>query len=162
VSDRIRFHGHEGEGAKMAREIAGRLKLGNELTDAIERLVADHLRVNHVREMKLSTLKRFLRRDDIGDLLKLIKADCIGSHGDLELHDFAVAKLAELAAADAQAGLRPEPLADGADLITWGYLPGPAFKEILTAIEDEQLEGRLTDKEAAKEFVEARFKKYNR
>ncbi len=51
------------------------------------------------------------------------------------------------------AGLRPEPLLDGADLIVMGYRPGPVFKEILTAVEDEQLEGRLADKNEAQAFV---------
>lgn len=158
VTDRIRFHGHEGLGADMSRAVLQRFKLSNELIDACCSLVADHLRFNHVKEMKLSTLKRLLRRDDIGDLLALLKADCLGSHGDLELYDIAVAKRAEFSAVEAGASLRPEPLIDGADLIAWGYVPGRQFKDILGAVEDEQLEGRLADKEAAKAYVLKNFK----
>jgi poly(A) polymerase len=159
VSDRIRFHGHESAGAEMARAICARLKLSGELTDGVCALVADHLRLDPIKRMKLSTLKRLLRRDDLEDLLALHKADCLGSHGDLELYVIARAKQAEFARADAADSLRPEPLLDGADLIAWGYDPGPAFKEILTVVEDEQLEGRLADKAAARAFVEGRFTK---
>jgi poly(A) polymerase len=157
VADRIRFHGHEGEGAVMARAILQKLKLSNELIDACCLLVADHLRFNQIKDMRLATLKRLLRRPDIGDLLVLLKADCLGSHGDLELYDLAKAKRAEFAGEEAARSLRPEPLLDGADLIVMGYQPGPIFKEILTAVEDEQLEGKLTDKKTAMDLVAEKF-----
>ena len=152
-TDRLRFHGHEAQGAAVAAAVLERMKLGREVTDAACALVADHLRLDPIRQMRLSTLKRLLRRDDIEDLLALHKADCLGSHGSLELYDYARARQAEFAAADQAAGLRPEPLVDGADLIAWGHVPGPRFKEMLNAVEDEQLEGRLADKAAARDFI---------
>jgi poly(A) polymerase len=157
VSDRIRFHGHESLGAEQARAVCERMKLSNELCEGVATLVADHLRLAPIKEMRLATLKRLLRRDDLEDLLRLHKADCLGSHGNLELYDYARLRQKEFEGVEAAAGLRPDPLIDGADLIAWGYLPGPAFKEILGAVEDEQLEGRLADKTVAKNFVEARF-----
>lgn len=156
--DRIRFHGHEGVGADMLRAIAKRLKLSSALTDAAATLVADHLRLDPIKQMKLATLKRLLRRDDIEDLLALHKADCLGSHGSLEFYGIARAKQAEFASQDAAASLRPEPLLDGVDLIALGYTPGPLFKEMLYAVEEEQLEGNLRDKEAAKALVLQRWK----
>ena len=42
-----------------------------------------------------------------------------------------------------------KPLITGRDLIAAGYAPGPRFKEILTAVEDRQLEGTLRSKEEA-------------
>ena len=51
------------------------------------------------------------------------------------------------------AGLKPR----DDDLIDAGYSPGPRFKEILAAIEDGQLEGRLRDRDAAMEFVGQQF-----
>jgi hypothetical protein len=35
--------------------------------------------------------------------------------------------------------------------------PGPRFKEVLAAVEDAQLEGRLTSREAAMEYVQREF-----
>jgi poly(A) polymerase len=53
--------------------------------------------------------------------------------------------------------IRPTPLITGRDLIEAGYEPGPRFKEVLAAVEDAQLEGRLTSREAAMEFVLREF-----
>jgi poly(A) polymerase len=41
--------------------------------------------------------------------------------------------------------------------MTEGYKPGPRFKEILTAVEDAQLEGRLASHEAAIEYIRREF-----
>jgi poly(A) polymerase len=48
-------------------------------------------------------------------------------------------------------------LVSGEDLIAAGYKPGPRFKEILSAVEDAQLEGRLQSREQALEYVRAEF-----
>lgn len=155
--DRIRFNQHESTGAEMALEICRRLKMSANAMEAVVTLVADHLRLNPIKDMKLSTLKRLLRREDFGDLLELHRADCVASHGDLELYELAKAKLAEFEQVQAAESLRPAPLLDGADLISLGYKPGPQFAVILTALEDEQLEGRLVNKEKAIEFVKNKF-----
>lgn len=156
-TDRLRFHGHDNEGAVMTRKILDRLKMGKEVSEAASLLVADHLRLDPLRHMKVATLKRLMRREDIEDLLTLHMADCLGSHGDLELYYLARVKQRQLRAAREADGLRPAPLVDGGDLIAWGYTPGPAFKEILTAVEDEQLEGRVEDKDGARAFVESKY-----
>ncbi len=51
-------------------------------------------------------------------------------------------------------GLCPEPLISGADLIELGIAPGPAYKAILDAVYDEQLEGRIQTQPQAISFVE--------
>jgi len=155
--DRIRFNGHEGKGAEMARAIFKRLKLSGELSERAETLIADHLRLNPIKEMKLSTLKRLLRRDDFDELLELHRADCLASHGQLELWELAKAKKQEFERAAAAESLSPAALMDGADLISLGHEPGPLFKEILSALEDEQLEGRLTDKDQALAWVREKY-----
>ncbi|MGH7441884.1 MAG: hypothetical protein ACREKE_04335, partial [bacterium] len=88
------------------------------------------------------------------DLLRLHQADCLGSHQNLELYDLARAAQKDFEAHEA---LRPEPLVRGQDLIAWGYAPGPGFKDMLERVEDEQLEGRLVDKGAAKTFIELTY-----
>jgi poly(A) polymerase len=45
----------------------------------------------------------------------------------------------------------------GDDLLAAGYQPGPLFGEILSAVEDAQLEGELESREAAMEMVRERF-----
>jgi hypothetical protein len=49
------------------------------------------------------------------------------------------------------------PLITGDDLIAFGYMPGPQFKKILSAVEDGQLEGRLQTKDEAMAFVRTEF-----
>jgi poly(A) polymerase len=53
--------------------------------------------------------------------------------------------------------MRPERLITGHDLIKMGYVPGPQFSEILTAVEDAQLEGRVKDREEAVTLVQKQF-----
>jgi poly(A) polymerase len=55
------------------------------------------------------------------------------------------------------ATMRPSPLVTGDDLIADGRVPGPKFREILSAVEDAQLEGRLLSRDAALAFVRREF-----
>ena len=53
--------------------------------------------------------------------------------------------------------VRPTPLMTGRELIAAGYTPGPAFKEMLQAVEDAQLEGAIATAEEAMALVRERF-----
>jgi len=151
--DRIRFDGHVEVGTRMAEEICRRLRFSNDDTEQIAALVANHLRFADVRQMKESTFKRFVRLARFDEHLELHRLDCQGSHRDLSLHQFVKEKLAALPPDE----IRPAPLVTGDDLIAAGYAPGPRFKEILAAVEDAQLEGRLGAKAEALEFVRRQF-----
>ena len=152
-AERIRFHGHDAVGAKMAAAICGRLRMSNEARRIICTLVADHMRISHVREMRPSTLVRLLREPHFPELLQLHRADCLASHGKLDLYEFCQEQLADLK----KERLRPPRLISGRDLIALGLQPGPRFKEILTAVEDAQLEGQLDSYYAALRFVQRKF-----
>lgn len=145
VSDRIRFDQHVEVGAQTAETICRRLRLSKEETVRIVDLVRQHMRFMPVREMRPSTLKRFLRLPHFDEHLELHRLDCAGSHGDLSNWEFCREKLRELQQED----LRPARLLSGKDLIEQGYLPGPLFKQILSALEEAQLEGELSDREGA-------------
>jgi poly(A) polymerase len=151
--DRIRFDGHVEVGTKMAEEICRRLRFSSGDTEQIAALVANHLRFADVRQMKESTFKRFVRLPRFEEHLELHRLDCRGSHRDLSLYQFVKEKLAALPPEE----IRPTPLLTGDDLITAGYAPGPRFKQILAAVEDAQLEGRLEAKPQALEFVRRHF-----
>ena len=51
----------------------------------------------------------------------------------------------------------PKPLIDGNDLIRLGYKPGRIFTKIINRVVDLQLEGMLSSKEEAIEFVLKEF-----
>ena len=147
--DRIRFDGHAEIGTKMAAEICRRFRLSNDDTDQVLSLVANHMRFGDVQRMKDSTLKRFFRLPRFEQHLELHRLDCQSSHRDLSLYEFAKEKFHTLPAEQ----IRPMPLITGADLIAAGYQPGPQFKELLTAVEDAQLDGKISTKEEAMELV---------
>jgi poly(A) polymerase len=152
-ADRIRFDGHVDVGVKMAEEICGRLHFSNDDTEQILALIANHMRFAHAKQMSQSTLKRFLRLPRFEEHLDLHRMDCLASNGILTSYNFVQEKLAETPVA----AMRPVPLITGDDLIAAGYEPGPRFKEILRAVEDGQLEGRLASREAALQFVAREF-----
>ena len=151
--DRIRFDGHVEIGVKMAAEICARLRFSNDETDQILALVDNHMRFGDVERMKESTLKRFLRLPEFDEHLELHRIDCLSSHGQLDAYDYVREQLHSLP----PEAIRPAPLVTGDDLIGAGYEPGPRFKEILSAVEDAQLEGRLNTRDAAMEYVRREF-----
>jgi poly(A) polymerase len=150
--DRIRFDGHAEIGTKMAAEICRRFRLSNDDTAQVLSLVANHMRFADVTRMKDSTLKRFFRLAGFEQHLELHRLDCQSSHRDLSLYEFAREKFHELPPEQ----IRPQPLITGDDLIAAGYKPGPMFKELLTAVEDAQLEGSIGTKEQALELARKR------
>src|SRR5215470_3834862 len=151
--DRIRFDGHVEVGVKMAEALCRRLRFSNDDTEQILALVDNHMRFGQIMQMKESTLKKFLRMPKFEEHLDLHRMDCMASHGDLSLYNFSREQLVSIPPEK----MRPTPLINGDDLIAAGYTPGPKFKEILTAVEDGQLEGRLNSKEDAMDFVSREF-----
>jgi poly(A) polymerase len=153
VAERIRFDGHVEVGVKIAEEICARLRFSNDETAQILALVDNHMRFGHVSRMKESTLKKFLRMPGFDEHLALHRADCLASHRNLVTYEWLRQKLEEIPPQQ----MRPSPLVTGDDLIAAGHAPGPKFREILNAVEDAQLEGRLGSRDAALEFVRREF-----
>ncbi|MCY3823867.1 MAG: CCA tRNA nucleotidyltransferase [Nitrospinae bacterium] len=152
-TDRIRFNGHDKAGAAMSAEVCTRLRMPKARAARIFDLVANHMRFMHVEKMREARLKRFLREPYFGELLELHRVDCLASHGNLRTHEFCARKLGEIR----EEALRPPRLLDGRELMAMGYPAGPKLGEILFALEDEQLEGRISTKEEAKEFARRHF-----
>jgi poly(A) polymerase len=151
--DRIRFDNHADVGEKMAREIGNRFRMSNEEISQITAIVAQHMKFPEITKMRESTLKRFLRQPKFDEHLEMHRLDCLASHGDLTLHNLATEKLKNLP----EEQIRPKPLITGHDLIKLGYRPGPEFREILTRVEDLQLEGQLVDSRQALDWVRATY-----
>lgn len=151
--ERIRFDNHVEVGVKMAQEICRRLRFSNDDMAQVLALIDNHMRFGHVSRMKESTLKRFMRLPAFDEHLALHRADCLASHRNLRTYEFLQQKRAEIP----QAEMRPSPLVTGDDLIAAGHAPGPKFREILEAVEDAQLEGRLGTRDEALAFVQREF-----
>jgi len=150
---KLTFYGHCERGAVVAEEICRRLRRSNAVADQVSWLVKNHLKLLNAPQMRVATLKRFLREPEIDELLELCTIDAAASNGNMYWVDFCRGKLAEFAKERAPA----RPLVSGDDLIALGHRPGPSFREILDAVEDAQLEGTLATKDQALDFVRERF-----
>jgi poly(A) polymerase len=151
--DRITFYGHMEQGAEIADAILQRLKRSRSTRERVAYLVRSHLRHIQAPAMRLSTLKRFLAEEGIGELLELARIDALAANGDLTHYNFCKEKLAELK----QEEIRPEPLVRGRDLIALGLPPGPLFGQILAQVEEAQLSGELQNREDAIEWIKKQF-----
>ena len=151
--ERIRFNGHVEVGVRIAEVILKRLRFSNDDIEQILALVKNHMRFGDILEMKESTLKRFLRLSRFDEHLRLHWLDCSACHGRLGLWEFAKQRY-ESAPVEA---MRPKLLLTGRDLIHAGYPPSPAFKQMLEAAEDAQLEGVVSTMEESLRLVRDRF-----
>lgn len=156
IEDRIRFPEHQRVGAVMADEICKRLRLSNKCREIVVSLVENHMRFMDAPRMKTSTLRRFLGLPHFELHLALHKGDCLGSHANLDNYHFCIDMRRRFTEQDAEAALLPPPLAGGQDLKALGLKPGPIFKELLDALRDEQLEGRVKTREEALEWLAGR------
>jgi putative nucleotidyltransferase with HDIG domain len=151
--DRIRFDGHVEVGVRIAQAICRRLRMSNSDTEQILALVANHMRFGDVKKMRDSTLKRFFRLNRFDEHLALHRIDCLASHRDLSLYEFARQRYE---AAEPEQ-IRPIPLVTGDDLIALGYKPGPEFRRMLNVVEDAQLEGNLMTRDQALALIAREF-----
>lgn len=150
---RITFYGHTERGAMMAEEILKRLKRSRSVWEQVAYLVRNHLRHVQAPQMRLSTLKRFLRQEGVEELLELTRIDALSSNGDLGYYRFCKERLVELKDEE----IRPEPLLRGGDLIALGLKPGPIFTDILRQAEDAQLGGELQSREEALQWLQRNY-----
>jgi poly(A) polymerase len=149
IADRIRFDGHVEAGVRIARDILARLRFSNEDAEQILALIDNHMKFADAGKMRESTLKRFLRLPKFPEHLELHRLDCLNSNGRLDNWEMLNERLRETP----PEVLKPPPLLTGDDLIAAGYTPGPRFKEILSAVEDAQLEQRISTHDEAMALV---------
>ena len=142
---RIRFDRHAEVGTRMAEEICRRFRFSNDDTEQIAALVASHMKFKDVLQMKPATLKRFARLNRFDEHLELHRLDCSSSHRMLDNYDFVRRFMDETPPEE----IRPPRLLTGDDLLAIGLKPGPAFKEILNAVEEAQLNDSISSREEA-------------
>ena len=149
-ADRIRFNGHDKVGEEMAANILRRLKYSNSVIEAVTAMVANHMAFKDVQQMRVSKLKRLMGRPTYHDEMELHRIDCLCSWGGLDNHEFLTAKQQEFA----NEPIIPPPLLSGHDLIDRGIPPGPNIGVILHTVQDVQLEGTFTGRDAALQWLE--------
>jgi poly(A) polymerase len=152
------FYCHEQVGAQLAGNILARLRFPAGFAEDVASLVADHMRLTAITQMKDSTLKRLVgksfrtwpdadpaSRHYASNLLRLQRIDCLASHGGLDEHDRALERVASMRPGTE----KPPRLVSGRDLLTLGVPRGPIYGRLLQAVEEAQLNGEVDTREAA-------------
>ena len=152
-ADRIRFNGHVDVGVAIAADISRRFRFSNDETRQILLLVENHMRFADAQHMKASTLKRFFRLENFPQHLALHRMDCLAGSGNLDHWNFVRERYESMP----DEAVRPQLLLTGRELIAAGYQPGAAFKQMLRAVEDAQLEGAIATPAEALAFLRDRF-----
>jgi putative nucleotidyltransferase with HDIG domain len=153
VTDRIRFNGHASEGARLTRRILERLKYPGTVIETVASLVQNHMRFLDLPNMGAAARKRFFRIPHFDEQLELYRLDLLGGLRPPDAYE----EVRRMRASYEEHDLRPPPLITGEDLIELGYNPGPLFKRILDAVEEQQLEGKLATRDEALGFVLGNF-----
>jgi poly(A) polymerase len=153
LADRIRFDGHVEVGVAIAADICRRFRFSTDETRQTLSLVENHMRFADAQRMKASTLKRFFRLENFPQHLELHRMDCMASSGNLDHWNFVRERYESMP----EEAVRPTPLLTGRELIAAGYTPGSAFKEMLRAVEDAQLEGAIATPAEALALLRDRY-----
>lgn len=150
---RIRFHEHERVGAEMAGTILERLRFPRRWIEEVVDCVRYHMQFKDAPQMRTATRRRMMLRPTFALELELHRLDCLGSHGDLDIHEFL---RSEREALRNQPALQP-PLLRGRDLIELGLAPGPEFATILREARERQLQDQISTPEEARTWAARRL-----
>ncbi len=151
AADRIRFHGHASEGARLAEKILRRLRLRTDDITFICACIRNHMRFIHVSEMRQATLRKMVGAETFPVELELHRLDCLASHRKLDNYDFLQAYLRDLEAESEEA--LPDRWVRGNDVLAAGVPQGPRIGQWLKAAYDAQLEGRFEGREQLLEWL---------
>lgn len=158
---RIRFFGHDKEGAGLAAHRLRRLHLSNEVVRTVQSMVAAHMRplfLNQTEKVTRRAVYRFFR--DAGeagvDVGLLTVADHLATHdgvGEEEEWKGLLAVVGRLYRHYFEAyeeTVAPPPLLDGNELMdALDLRPGPEVGRLLRLIEEAQAAGEVSTKEEA-------------
>ncbi len=129
------------------------LKLSSREISMIRALITDLPKFREVFRMRDATLQRWVREPHFEELLKLHRAEAISIDGNLAAWEFCSSLWKEFELKRKSGTLAEGKLLTGEDLIALGLKPGPQFTAYLREVEDLVLEGKLTTKEEALEWI---------
>ncbi len=151
------FHGHEDLGARMMKPIGRRLKLPEETTGKLSKIVALHMRpINLTRESVTDSAVRRLIVDageDLEDLMALCRADITSAKPNkvkryLSQFDELRARIDEVISKDNLRAFQ-SPVRGEEIMAVCNISPGPLVGKIKTALEDAILEGHVPNEHDA-------------
>ncbi len=155
------FYGHEVVGSKITKKICERLKLGNELTDKVTKLVRYHMFFSDTDQITLSAVRRLVAKvgaDNVWDLIDLRICDRIGM-GRPKEEPYRLRKFESMIEEVMRDPINVGMLKiDGNRLKEMGYKPGPRMGWTLHALLEEVLDDPAKN---IKEYLEGRADQLN-
>ncbi len=164
---RVRFIGHEKDGADITNQVGRRLMLSNRGREAASRLVAEHLRTMHLSSggpPSPRALRRFLRRVR-GDWMGVVAhswADMEASRGPARTQaqrrrtERTLVAIASFWHEEGRATAGRKPLILGGEIIRrFGVAPGPEVGRLLRAVRDAREDGQISTSKQARAYVGA-------
>jgi putative nucleotidyltransferase with HDIG domain len=150
---RVTFIGHDAEGAKLARDVLGRLRSSTRLRDYVATLIGHHLDLGflvHRRPLDRRTIWRYLQATApfSADVTIFTVADRIATRG--RNAGAAIAAHLGLAREMLSADAPAPPLIRGDDLMrTLGIRPGPQLGRLVAQLAEAQYAGEISTREDA-------------
>lgn len=161
IDGRIRSLGHEEAGVAPATALLDRLNVnsldGFDVRAQVLAITAHHLKPGAFYKTRDQitdgAFRRLAARVDMELLARVARADCLGRTGDFDCSamDWFVDKARALGVEHKP----PAPLLLGRHLLEFGVAPGPRMGEILRAVYELQLDGVVTDLDAARRHAQS-------
>ena len=162
IDGRTRSRGHDEAGVEPTLAFLDRLGLftldGYDVRNQIIQLVRYHLKPGEYYKAKSpvgdGAFRRLARKVEPDLLYRVAKADSLGRNPEWlpkekwfgsEAQEWFIERVRELEIEKKA----PDPILMGRHLIEFGLTPGPQFKRILDAVYEMQLDGKITDIDAA-------------
>lgn len=161
---RIRAIGHEKAGVEPTRKFLYRITNEHEFIASILPLVEHHLKPSHfyIDKSRDKAFRKLATKVNIEELVIVARADFLGRttkeslSGIYSAGDWMIERAKNL-----KVNNRPlENLLQGRDLIALGLEPSSQFKEILDIVYNLQLEGFISKKEEALEYIQINYLEY--
>src|SRR5918912_2973479 len=162
IEGRMRSRGHEEAGVAPTESFLERLNIhtleGYDVRSQVVALVRDHLKPGEFYRLRETVgdgaFRRLARRCELDLLYRVAKADSLGRNAPwvprerwytAEAQDWFIMRARELEVERKP----PEPLLMGRHLLEMGLKPGPRVGEIVRAVYEMQLDGRVRNLEEA-------------
>jgi len=158
---RIRSIGHEEAGLEPTKSMMYRLSNEHDFIESLLPLVEHHLKPSqfYAAKSKDKAVRRLATKVNIEELVVIAKADFLGRTTEEALtRDYKAGAWLLNKASKLKVKTKPlEHLLQGRDLIDMGLEPSPKFKMILDEVYELQLEGTISDRLEALDYI----KKYD-
>ncbi len=156
--ERIIFHDHAKESAKLSIDIMNRLKFSNIEKETIAWLIGNHMKIGDIDKMRPSKRLNFVLDPRFPDLIKVANADAQGTY---PVNTSLVQKLKQ----DLENAIswktknveKQKNIVSGDDIVKLGIEPSKIVEVIIEDVSDKYIAGELSDKDAAIEYIKDKY-----